>query len=205
MPYTSDIPKAADRPSQSQSEIKDNFGAINTVVAVNHVAFNAVGEGKHKWVTMPDQAATPPVGAFAAGEVGMYASKYDATSKNELYVNKTNQATVTQIPATASSLSITSSPASDTAGWSMLPSGVLIKWGYASGITGIATVNYDATVVFQAVFSVMLTPNYFGGSNDRQVVIRANGNAGFQVESTLLTNLGTNATSSFYYFAIGRP
>jgi len=202
--YYPAIPAATEDQDQTQPQILANFTGINNWTAVNHYNFADANSGKHKFVTMPDQAATPPVGAFSAGEVGLYASAYTPTSKNELWVNKTNQATVTQIPATASSLSILSAPGSNTTGWSMLPSGILIKWGRALP-SGVTTIVYDSTVPFSAVFSVTLTLGYFGGSNDRQVVVRSNGLTGPQVESTLLSNLSTAAQSEVFYFAVGRP
>lgn len=204
MAYNENIPQATDKPKNSQSELLGNFAALKTSIELNHVGLNDVATGKHKWATMPAQAATPPAGAFAAGEVGLYSYAGGATAKNELYINKTNQATVTQIPATASILSITSAPAANTHGWSMLPSGILIKWGFQI-VTGADTVTYDATVAFGAVFSVVLTSSAGGGSNDHQVVITASGNTDFDVKSTLNSNLSTDVATTMWYFAVGRP
>lgn len=164
MAYTNTIPGANDVPSQSQDLLLQNFAAIGTVVAVNHVEFNASGAGKHKWVSLPVQADSPPTSSFDAGEVGLYSFVNPITLKNELYVNKTNQVTATQIPATASTLSIKSAPVSGVdVGWSYLPSGILLKFGTVSvgagGAVKTATFLTGIGVApeFNTLLSVQLT------------------------------------------------
>ena len=128
MAYQPNIPASTDLLSDSQSDIQGNFQAIQTLIDVNHYDFASANQGKHFAISMPAQASSPAI-AFAAGEVGLYSYVNATTSQNELYINKTNQATVTQIPATASSLSITSAPVQGTAGWSYLPSGIIYYVG----------------------------------------------------------------------------
>ena len=72
MAYTSNVPLSTDRFKDSQPVLLNNFMEIASLVAVNHEAFNLPDQGKHKFVTMPVQAAAPPVGAFVAGETGFY-------------------------------------------------------------------------------------------------------------------------------------
>ena len=126
MAFQPNIPASTDLLSDSQSDIQGNFQAIQTLIDVNHYDFGTSDHGKHFMVSMPPQSPAP---TFAAGEVGLYAFLNPTTSQNELYINKTNQVTVTQIPATASTLSITSAPAQGTAGFTYLPSGIFITWG----------------------------------------------------------------------------
>lgn len=148
MAYQNDIPKATDRLKDSQSDLLNNFASIYNLVNQDHVIFDAVGQGKHKQVSLPVQSPAP---TFAAGEVGLYSFLDPTTSKNELYINKTNQVTVTQIPASASLLSISSTPVAGSNGWTYLPSGILIKWG-------ITTVSIGS---LQAINTTIATgPNY---------------------------------------------
>jgi len=114
--YNSAIPQATDKIKDSQSQILDNFAGIKTLVDVNHVTFDDPDQGKHKFLTLPVQAASPPVGAFAAGETGFYSFLFPTTAKNEIYTNVTHQATVRQIPAGASYLSIDSAPGNSSSG-----------------------------------------------------------------------------------------
>ena len=51
MTFNANIPMAGDIPSQSQRQILANFTALNTVFAVDHLAFNAINGGKHNQST----------------------------------------------------------------------------------------------------------------------------------------------------------
>lgn len=204
MAYTPNIPDATDRPSDSQSLIQANFNSLDTAFAVNHEALNSANEGKHKYISFPVQVTSPLTPPFVSGEVGMYSFLNAATAQNELYISKLNQATDTQIPFTASTLSVTSAPAANTSGWTYLPSGLLMKWGYANG-TGITNVLYDATVPFGAVFSVVVTPTSGTGSSNIKVNVHSSATNKFEAKCTLHSNWQTNANVIFYYIAIGRP
>lgn len=163
MAYNANIPQPNNQLNQSQNDILNNFQAIPTLITVNHGDFGAADEGKHKWVTMPQQAATPPGGAgFVAGEIGLYNAVYALTTQNELYVNKRNQATVVQVPSTASILSSNSAPAQNSFGWTLLPSGIVLRWGNFTGFTGsnIVTLSTSATngPALTQILTVQLTP-----------------------------------------------
>ena len=206
MAYSNNIPQATDRPNNSQPLILANFAAIDTVVGINHVVFDdpSGDQGKHKYISFPVQTGTPPTPPFVSGEPGMYSFANVATGQNEINIVKLNQATDTIIPMTASILSITSAPAANSAGWSMLPSGILIKWGFGSA-NGISTITYDATVAFGAVFSVTVSSNHGGGTNDHLLTVYSSGTASFQARSTKASAPATSVATGVYYFAVGRP
>ena len=208
MAYTNSIPNATDLPSNSRPQIKGNFEAIYTVNGVNHIQFNdsSGNQGKHKYVSFPVQTASPPTPPFVSGECGMYSFLNPNTSQNELYISKLNQATDTQIPFTASNLSVTSAPAEDTAGWSYLPSGLLIKWGTAttSGSALNEKVYYDTTVPFGAVFSVTMTPRFLG-DNDILALVYGSTRTYFEVYTSKISKRNSPRSVPLYYFAIGRP
>ena len=69
MAYKNTIPTASDLLSQSQDDILNNFAGIKTLVDVNHVTFDAAGEGKHSFVQFPVQSPVPTTGV---DEVGLY-------------------------------------------------------------------------------------------------------------------------------------
>jgi hypothetical protein len=192
MAYTSNIPQATDRPNNSQSQILANFTAINTVNSVNHVVFNDADQGKHKFVTMPEQAADPTT---AVNEVAIFSQESALTSVAELAIRKENNGDVVEF---------TSAGKADP-GWAILPSGILIKWGSGTASGVAQDVNYNSAVPFGAVYSVTVTPRHSGGTNDRHIVVYSSSLAKFQVTCTLLTNLSTAATTAFYYFAVGIP
>ncbi len=140
----------------SRDLINQNFSVINTAFAVNHVPYNdgSGNQGKHNLVTFPVQSPAP---SFAAGEEGLYNLLNATTAKNELYVHKQTSASTADIPMTASILS-QSVPASGAAGWTMLPSGILMRWENFSG-NGLTTVTLSAGYIsFTTIYSIMLTP-----------------------------------------------
>lgn len=167
MAYNANIPMATDQLSQSQLDIQQNFQALKALIDVNHVDFAAGDEGKHKWITLPSQGAIPPAGSgFLAGELALYNATSPVTSQPELYINKTNQATVVQVPSTASILSTNSAPGPATAGWTYIPSGLLLKWGTVTlGGVGAQIINFPVSgtiPVFTQVIQGQLTI-YTGG------------------------------------------
>lgn len=73
MTYTSNIPVTGDTLGGTRDRIRTNFQEIASVVAVNHVAFNSLGEGKHKYLQMPEVTASGAgVPTTAADEGGLY-------------------------------------------------------------------------------------------------------------------------------------
>jgi hypothetical protein len=204
MAYNNNIPQPTDQLSQSQSDILGNFQAIQTLIDVNHVDFASADQGKHKWVTFPVQAGSPPI-VFGAGELALYSFLNTVTSQNELYINKTNQVTVTQIPTTASILSVTSNPGNNVSGWTYLPSGIILKWGNSSA-NGNTVISFPvaATIpVFTNVMAILLTP-YAVSAADSNISVRLSSftNTTFNVYGSARITTGA-AVATFQYLAIG--
>ncbi len=167
MPYQNNIPKSTDQLSQSQSDILNNFATLDTWVNVDHGGLNAAAglQGTHFKVSMPVQGAAP-VFPTPGTTTGFFTINSGAliTNKSETYVHKQRQgvANGVDIPMTASILSNNAGPGS-IAGWTYLPSGILLKWGTASGITaagGNINVNTggDLGPNFNAILNVQCTP-----------------------------------------------
>lgn len=112
-----DVPQAAQTLAQTQNPIRQNFSAINTAFSVNHNEINGVGQGKHKFLQMPENAAP----ATAVNEAGFYANVGATSAVTELYFRRENNGT--SIPATET-VEVTASN-----GWTYLPSGVIMQWG----------------------------------------------------------------------------
>jgi hypothetical protein len=207
MPYDPNSPMAAALLSVSQPIIQGNFAIIQNSFDVNHVDFNAGADnGKHIYVELPIAAGNPiPPIAFPAAEIAVYAATNATTTVNELYVNKTNQATVVQIPMTASILSTNSNPALNISGWTYLPSGILLKWGNgtANGNTPIAFPVGATIPVFTNVMSIQLCTAY-GNAADGNAFARLGNftNLGFNVYGSQRTVVA-NAVAGFQYLAIG--
>lgn len=211
MPYNANIPQSTDLLSASQPQILGNFTAIQTLIDVDHVDFASMDQGKHFRVSLPVQSPAP---TFDAGNVGLYSFQNSRTSQNELYINKVNQITVTQIPATASILSTTSSPTPNSSGWTYLPSGILIKWGSATvtSTSGspVQTVTFPAGAnipVFSSIFSMQITTSTSGTvDNNKYVILQsfALGGTTFAVIAVARSSLSTTyVQATFQYLAIG--
>jgi hypothetical protein len=209
--YNANIPQPTDQISQSQDQILQNFQSIQALIDINHVDFASGDQGKHKWTTMPTQGAIPPAGSgFLAGEIGLYNAVNAFNSQNELYVNKTNQATVVQIPATASILSVNSAPSSGAAGWTQLPSGIIMRWGTFTSIAGpVATVSLgsNATIgpTLTQILTVIVTTYDASGSDNNFFAYLGNiiSNTQFQVHLVPRTTTSGAATGGFKILVIG--
>lgn len=203
MAYNSAIPQATDFISTSQQDILNNFSAINTFVNVNHVAFNGADQGKHLYLQMPEHAA-PTTGG---NEAGLYANVGATSGVTELYFRREgNGASIAFTEATAPNSNL-------SAGWTRLPSGVVIKWG-SHAATGNATFTWtsdDATFPgFTYVYQVMVCVGD-GAAGDVDEAIRLIGASGtggggtnnFTVYGSKRTSLGA-ALVQFRYIAIGK-
>jgi hypothetical protein len=207
--YNANIPQPTDQISQSQDQILQNFQSIQNLIDVNHVDFASGDQGKHKWVTMPVQGAIPPSGSgFASGEIGLYNATNATTTVSELYINKTDQVTVVQVPSTASTLSINSAPAMNAGMWTYLPSGILLKSGSSTGVNGLVTVTIPTGVgvspAFTQILSIIVCP-YFEESGDINFAVRLAGilsASQFQVYVSSRTGTGA-ANGGFQFLAIG--
>lgn len=209
MAYNPNIPQPTDLLSQSQQDILNNFQALQTLVDVNHVDFASADQGKHKWVTFPSQGAIPPAGAgFTGTELGLYNAVYATTTKQELFVNKTNQATVVQVPLTASLLSTNSAPPSNNGMWTYLPSGIILKSGYAQGTySGLTTITPTGGPAFTQILSVLVSPYNSTTTGDLNFAVRLvsiNSATTFQVYFSSRTASGAaSGNTGLQFLAIG--
>ncbi len=196
MAYQNNIPQPTDALSQSQSDILNNFAAIQTLIDVNHVDFASSDQGKHKFITFPLQGAAPVINA---GEIGLYNALSTKTAKDELYLINSTGGTV---PLTESQQVARSS------GWAYLPSGVLLKWG-SSNANGLSTITFPAgpTIpAFNSIFTIILTTQYPNAS-DGDGFVRLND---FLAPWTTFTVFGSQRTKvasigavGFQFLAIG--
>lgn len=185
MPYNQNIPQPNDQISQSQADLLNNFQSLQTFLQVNHSDINSGNQGKHKFVEFPVQAVAPvTVGA----EIGLYTRTSPLTAEAELVVLKQAGST-----APITSYEITSAGYT-VAGWSRLPSGILLKWGTSSPAgAGAHAVVFPVGVTipaFTAVYNAQVTP-----SSNIDVFVSAL--TGLQLTVT------ASGAGSFYYMVTG--
>lgn len=147
MAYNQNIPQPGDLLSQSQVDLLANFQAIKTLIDVNHVDFASGNQGKHFFIQFPVQSPVPTTGG---GEVGLYSQTSTFTGNPELVFSHQSGTGITEFTSSLQA----------SAGWSYLPSGILLKWGNSTA-NGSATTTFPVAgtiPVFNNVFTVLLTP-----------------------------------------------
>ena len=155
MAYNPSIPQANDRLRDSQPPILENFTVINRAWEINHVSFDNVNEGKHKWLSFPEQGGDP---ATLVNEVAIFAKQSGLTGVAELFLRQENNGTVYEWTSSLNAVE----------GWTRLPSGILIKWGSQAPGGAAAGANIDlypvaATIpVFTAAYIVLVSPYHLG-------------------------------------------
>lgn len=192
MAYSQNIPQPTDELKDSQADLLANFQAIKAAFDINHVTFDLADEGKHNYVSFPEQAAGP---ATAANELALYSKESTLTSVAELFVRK---------ESSGDEIEFTSSLQA-TDGWSRLPSGILIKWGYDSTVgAGTITFPVAATIpVFTNVFVVLLTVLDAGaGDGDKAIRCMSSTTTSFDAFASNRSTIGAAAVA-FNYLAIG--
>jgi len=130
--YNPNIPAPTDIPANSQPQLLANFQGINTLVNVNHVGFDLADQGKHKWVTMPDQGVTNP--STLATEVATYCITSADSGNLELTFRR---------PSNGDIIAMTAKSGTPN-GWTMLPSGLLMKWATVSKTGGVTSTDANA-------------------------------------------------------------
>lgn len=138
MSYTSNIPLSGESLGSTRDRINQNFQQIDTVLAVNHVAFNDSGEGKHTFLQMPEQASAP---ATAVNEGGFYTKV--VSGNTQFFMRNESSGSEYQISGMNDASFARFGAASATApnGWTFLPGGLILQWGRVSspGTSGTVT------------------------------------------------------------------
>ena len=193
MPYNPNIPQPTDIPAQSQPQLLANFQAINTLVNVNHVNFDDPDQGKHKWVSLPDQIADP---VTTPTEVAIYGFSSSETSKIELAFKRATAGPPGEVI-------LMTERNGTTNGWTMLPSGLLMKWG-TNNATGATNINANAFgKAFTTLYTVQLTNQTTTSSSDTYVMGGVIVGTTFNIYVGNRTTPGTDATANINWLVIG--
>jgi len=208
MAFLPNIPQPTDQLSVSQADILNNFGVLGAIAGNANAASSSLNAiSGFNFLYLPVQGGSPPAGAlFPAGQIGLYSFMNALTGINELYINKTNQATVVQVPATASTLSQNSAPALNAGGWTYLPSGMLLVFGkgFANGNSNFTFAALQPTAPpFTQVLSIILCTAYSSTSDSDGFVRLSNyTNLGFNAFGSARTTV-TTKNVGFQFLALG--
>jgi len=208
MTYTHSIPVSGDTLGSTRDRIRGNFEQIAIVEAVNHVAFNDVGEGKHKYLQMPEVAVSGAgVPVTLANEAGFYSKNgTNPIEPNLWFRGQTNgyeyqltHADQTNIASFANKAGVNDS------GWTFLPGGLLLQYGLRT----VAAKGTATTITFPKQFATVTGPfsitigNVTGegdspGENNQYVKDGSVNNINFQI-----VNSSSSAARKVYWMAIG--
>lgn len=190
MAFDPTIPQSSDTPASSQPQILSNFAGISTFVNVNHVDFDLPDQGKHKWVSFPEQFANV---VTLVGEVALFAIQSAETGIAELNYRRANNGVI--IPMTERS--------GTTSGWTMLPSGLLMKWG-TTGAIGSANIDANSFgKAFVTLYHVQVTNQTILSTSNTYVMGGQIVGTTFDVYVGNRTTPGTDATANVNWFVIG--
>lgn len=187
MTFNPSIPQATDRPSDSQSQILNNFTALNNIFNQEHVTFNAATDnGEHKKITMnaplgADPNLSDPKASLytktVAGDSELFFEKFDNVATANLVRQLTNLTIVTA----GGNFGVTT------------PWGIVINWGTVVLTTAGTAVTF-AVAFPNAANSVVLTAQDANASR----------NGTYQnLITTGFTAHGTNNGLNASYLAIG--
>lgn len=134
--YTPNVPQSAQRISQTQPLIQDNFLALDSAIQNDHVAVTDATASKrmlHKQVTFPDPLGADPA---VAGNDGIVYTKDLGGGLGDLFFK--NASVVTQLSGLAKNFA--------NPGYANLSGGLQLRWGTqgAVGSGGFTDVNFNA-------------------------------------------------------------
>ncbi len=204
MTYVTDIPVSGESLGSTRDRVRGNFQEIAVVEAVNHVAFNATGKGKHKFLQMPEQVSAP---ATLVNEAGFYSKVGPNPAQTNLFFRAEDSAgtggfeyqlTRAIEASTALFATNTAYTANHAGGWTFLPGNLILQYGLRTSIGANSTATVTFPVAFTtACFSVSLAP-VTSGNPTSQMIVNANpGTANF-----VINNNSSTFTRAFW-IAIG--
>lgn len=207
MTYSADLPITGDSLGGTRDRVRTNFQVISTTLAVNHVAFGgAAGEGKHKFLQMPEVTASGAgVPSTAVNEGGFYTDVGTNPAETNLFFRGENSGNSYQLTHVDSSLTASFATAAgvNSSGWTFLPGGLLLQYGLRSvAAKGTATtITYPkpfATAVYSVTIGSVTNEGDFPGANNQFVKDGSVGLSTFQV-----VNSSSSSARKVYWQAIG--
>lgn len=157
--YTSDIPLATNKPSVDQPNMKINTNSIKSIIGTDHLTFGtATGsqiDGYHKVIHFANQPGDP------AAIIGTGQEYTKTITGDQQLFYRSGSGTITQLTSSIV-------PSAGFIGYTYLPGGIIMQWGFKNGSHGGShTFNAGDTgsVTFPLafpnnIFTVQTTVNY---------------------------------------------
>lgn len=146
--YNRDIPDAPNNPSTDQPKMKQNTNAIDDLIAVDHLSFQATNFGTHKQTSFENFSTGVVPGGVPASVAYPAAGVADATRAQYYFKNSTNTFLLSGVRAFAY---VTGSTGAIIAGQSSNVSGIV------RNSAGRYTVTINANALTSANYMVFIT------------------------------------------------
>lgn len=193
--YTENIPISGDTLGGTRDRIRANFQLISSINSVNHVAYGALGQGKHKFLQMPEQLSAPTTGA---NEGGFYAKVGTNPAETNLFYRGESdnfEYQLTRVNSVETATFATNTPpyiANHNGGWTFLPGSMLLQYGRRNTIGASGTVTFP--IAFTNIpYSVQIT----GDSGTGTFSAHTLSTTGFSFTQS------PPSTTAFFWVAIG--
>lgn len=193
---------------ETRDAIRNNFSFINTGFLANHVELNTgANSGKHTAIKLVNQQNAPSAPATIAGESCIYSAPSLSAPNNPALFFKGQNLAASNNGYNFTSSIIDSTPTDNSSGWTRLPSGIILKWGFAtvspnslSAVISFATGTGVPSFQFLPSATVSLTsPNTTNHGMDKALFV-----ADLSTTTIKVYNANANgSTRTWYYFVIG--
>ena len=193
------IPQANDLISQSQSDILNNFGELETIFNNDHWTWDSTpsaNRGSHRKISFPAALGSDPALAGFAGYLFLKNDPNDASARPQVYyknITETQQVTNRFHSAV-------------TDGYAMLPGGIILMWGFATPAATTSTIRFNTIANYVGAptqqfpnncFSVVCTPA------DESSPISVSIKASSTDKTKFVVKLSAVPNDGLYWYAIG--
>lgn len=194
--YTLGIPNGPDNPSADQPLMKINNDHISQLIAIDHAGFNVNNSGNHNKSTYLAQSVSP---ISAAGQLVLYSKT--GSSGQELHLVRDGILGTDTLLTTAQ----ITAPSRTQNGFTWLPGGLLLQWGFKTIAPGSNTITFttEGCVAFAVVagFSPIVTVSprrTVNPNNVDQIYVNATSATTFTINNT-----SGGGITDMYWHAIG--
>lgn len=204
--YTTNIPATNNNPSTDQPDMKINTNSTNSILGVDLYSFNNSNGGWHKQVTLPipspfvmppSKAAQSTIYTNTAGQTQLFATT-DAGGK-AYQLTRFIDASFAEFGADVALTPVAGG--SGSGGWTFLPGGLLLQYGFCTNDAVSGGDAYNFPVQFTSTpFSVVATAQV-NDNNSYFTVVETFSNTSFTV--VVKDSGGSSKARSFSWIAIG--
>lgn len=182
----------------SRDQIRTNFEVIQDRFEDNHTAYGS-GSGKHSFIQIPERAAIPA--GLVASDGTLYTK--DANGRSQLFYTDEDsgneyQMTRANVGAFTEFATNTNYSGSINGGWTFLPGGMILNYGFLSAATTTTRTITFAKSLTNTSYSVTITPVGVSLNDTNVSVITGSiSNTSFDVRNPNSLSIG------IYWMAIG--